>query len=34
MVLDGGKMVAFGPYEQVRQFIETGTAQSMSRGEP
>lgn len=23
MVLDGGKMVAFGPYEQVRQFIET-----------
>jgi len=32
MVLDGGKMVAFGPYEQVRHFIETDTAQSMSRG--
>ncbi|MEI6833868.1 MAG: ABC transporter ATP-binding protein [bacterium] len=32
MVLDGGKMIAFGPYEQVRHFIESDTSTTGARG--
>ena len=32
MVLDGGKMIAFGPYEQVRHFIESDASKISGRG--
>jgi ATP-binding cassette subfamily B protein len=32
MVLDGGKMIAFGPYEQVRHFIESDASTTSARG--
>ena len=32
MVLDGGKMIAFGPYEQVRHFIESDASTTGARG--
>jgi ATP-binding cassette subfamily B multidrug efflux pump len=32
MVLDGGKMIAFGPYEQVRHFIESAPSTTNARG--
>jgi ATP-binding cassette subfamily B protein len=32
MVLDGGKMIAFGPYEEVRHFIESDASTTDARG--